>query len=161
LSEDGLYSSIWSRISVDPDASGLLKFMRFEYLSHQCICHFLSMVPGHIDCRLWESLSLRLILRLRLSFGESSCPFPANAPADGIISYLSGKHGGNVHNKGIITILTKTHQMGGSKVREIAEVTESSNKFHYWSSSMCHINGFAGIFVNSAFDRRIICFEVN
>jgi hypothetical protein len=70
-SEDDLFSYVSSRICSDPEYSHLLQFIRFEYLSSECICCFLSTIPDSIDRRLWESISLRLISRLGLGGVDS------------------------------------------------------------------------------------------
>jgi hypothetical protein len=56
-SEDALFSYIASHIRSDPDYLGLLQFIRFEYLSAECISCFLSVLPESITGRLWESIS--------------------------------------------------------------------------------------------------------
>jgi hypothetical protein len=63
-SEDALFSYINSHICSDPEYLDFLQFVRFEYLSSESISSFLSALPDSIDCRLWASISRRLISRL-------------------------------------------------------------------------------------------------
>jgi hypothetical protein len=103
-SEDDLFLYISSRLGSDPDCFELLQFIRFEYLSAECVQCFLSALPDSIDRRLWESISRRLMSRVR-----NPVTFPLNEAdsLDGVISYLTRKRGGNVHDKGIVTITSK------------------------------------------------------
>jgi hypothetical protein len=100
-SEDDLFWYISSRICSDPEYFDLLQLVHFEYISSECVSCFLSAVPDSIDRRFWESISLRLISQV-----AHEVEFPLNEPRslNGIISYLTQKHGGNVHDTGIVTI---------------------------------------------------------
>jgi hypothetical protein len=102
--EDSLFSYLSSRICSDPESLDLLRFVRLEYLSAECISHFLSALPDSIDRHVWESISRRLISPCR----EVEFLLKQAKAVDGIISYLTGKHGGNVHEKGIVTITSKS-----------------------------------------------------
>jgi hypothetical protein len=101
-SEDDLFLYISSRICSDPEYLNLLQFVCFEGLSAECFSSFLSDLPDFIDRRLWESLSWRLISRI--SWDEVEFPLKEARSLDGIISYLTRKHGGNLHEKEIVTI---------------------------------------------------------
>jgi hypothetical protein len=128
-SEDSLFSYISSHLCSDPEYSNLLQFVRFEYLSVDSFSSFLSSLPDWIDHRLWESISLRLIVGAGLKFPPTSqkeVEFPLQEPksVDGIISYLTRKHGGNVHEKGIVTITSKSLEAGA--LRNAADLTSGS-----------------------------------
>jgi hypothetical protein len=103
-SEDSLFSYISSRICSSPESLDLLRFVPFEYLSSECFSDFLWSLPDSIDRHLWESISRRLISRCR----EVEFPLKEAKSLEGIISYLTRKHGGNVHDKGIVTITSKS-----------------------------------------------------
>jgi hypothetical protein len=105
-SEDDLFSYISSPLRSDPEYSDLLQFVRFEYLSAESVSGFLSDLPGSIDHRLWESISRRLIRRV--GFNEVEFQLKEAKSLDGMISYLTRKHGGNVHDKGIVRITSKS-----------------------------------------------------
>jgi hypothetical protein len=102
-SEDDLFCYISSRVRSDAEYFDLLQFVRFEYLSAECVSYFLSSLPDLIDHRLWESISRRLITLPGLEF-----PFEEAKSADGIILYLTRKHRGNVQVTGIVTITSKS-----------------------------------------------------
>jgi hypothetical protein len=104
-SEDDLFSFISSRICSDPEYFDLLPFVRFEYLSPACVSGFLSAVQDSIDRHLWLLISRRLILHVG---NPVDFPLKAAKSLDGIIAYLTGKHGGNVHDKGIVTFSSKS-----------------------------------------------------
>jgi hypothetical protein len=131
-SEDWLYSYITCHLSTDPEYWELLQFIQFEYLSVQSIVDFDSIHPERIDRRLWDTISRRLMLRhpdgtlflwteiTSTPVGEISLeeiladyfgPGPPEEPkprSRGIISYLTREHGGNLHDKEIVTITTKS-----------------------------------------------------
>jgi hypothetical protein len=118
-SEDALFSYISSRICSDAEYLDLLQFVQFEYVSAECVSDFLSALPDSIDRRLWESISRRLPssdkkVEFALKEAESF---------EGIISYLTGKHGGNVHDKGIVTITSKYVWDDRCAVQNLADLT--------------------------------------
>jgi hypothetical protein len=129
-SEDDLFSYISSRICSDPEYLELLQFIRFEYLSAECIYCFLSDLPDSIDRRLWESISPCLISAKSLKAVEF--PLRNANPLDGIISYLTRKHGGNVHDKGIVTITSQSVYEDNPKyaTRSVADLASDS---YFWS----------------------------
>jgi hypothetical protein len=118
--ESTLYSYILSHLSSNPDYFELLQFVHFEYLSSEDICYFARILPERINVPVWEALSRRL----RLPFDSCSVFTPSatssksvdhprkTASVDGIISYLTKKHRGNVHDKGIVTITSKSISYG-------------------------------------------------
>jgi hypothetical protein len=79
------------------------------------------MVPDFtcIDHRLWDALFPRLLPRPEREF-----LLPKAGSFDGIISYLTAKHGGNVHDRGIVTITSKSDSDVG--VRNVADLTSSA-----------------------------------
>jgi hypothetical protein len=101
-SEDELFSYISTRICSDAEYLDLLQFVQFEYLSSDCISSFLSALPDSIDRRLWESISRRLVRPCAFEF-----PLTRAMSVEGIIYYLTRKDGGNVHEKGIVTVTSK------------------------------------------------------
>jgi hypothetical protein len=122
-SEDDLFSFITSRICSDPASLALLQFVRFEYLSPGCVSCFLSSLPESVDRRLWESISMRLIPH----YQQIPCPLKQSRSIDGVISYLTQKHGGNVHDAGIVTITSKSVASDPMwALRNIADLTSVS-----------------------------------
>jgi hypothetical protein len=114
----------------------LLRFVRFEYLSAECISDFFSAVPDSIDRHLWESISRRLIPQVPLvsppkSLKEVEFPLKQAKSVDGIISYLTQKHGGNVHDTGIVTITSKSVYWDAPwcALRNVADLTDTDSAF--------------------------------
>jgi hypothetical protein len=105
-SEDTLCDFICSRISANQEYANLLPFLRFEYLSLGSISQFVSIpsISSLIGRTLWQSLCVGLIC----STSSHSVEMPSHSPADGIISFLTRKYGGNAHDKGIVTITSKS-----------------------------------------------------
>jgi hypothetical protein len=114
-SENHLYDFISSRAPSDPTFFGLFRFVRFEYLSADCITHFISMSARNferLDAGSWSALCSRLALdnsitNPTIGFREVHCPL-GPARLNGIIRYLSHAHGGNFVEKGIVTITSKS-----------------------------------------------------
>jgi hypothetical protein len=117
-SEDSLYDFISSQLSIDRHYFELFEFVRFEFLSTDCISRFISMSFDHfeiLNANVWKAICARLILPVsqvsqnpRLWYDEFVCDLKEDKSLDGIISYLTKKHGGNVHNQGIVTITAKS-----------------------------------------------------
>jgi hypothetical protein len=129
--EDSLFSYISSRVCSDPKSLDLLRFVRFECLSAECISDFFSALPDSIDRRLWESISRRLISHIPHAVGF---PLQEAKSLDGIISCLTRKHGGNVHEKEIVTITSKSiySDKPTVAVRNVADLT---SRFHFLSKN--------------------------
>jgi hypothetical protein len=133
-SEDSLFSYISSRICSDPESLDLLRFVRFEYLSSERISDFFSALPDSIDRHLWKSISGRLarsqIPPISPSMALKGVEFPLQyaESVEGIIFYLTQKHGGNVHEKEILTITSKSvlNDSPGMALRNVADLTSYS-----------------------------------
>jgi hypothetical protein len=123
-SEDALYSYLISRFPVNPEYANLLQFIHFEHLSRDSISDFVSAIPNFITHRLWAAIFPRLIPRL----SELEFPLNTDKPFDGIISYLTRKHGGNVHDRGIVSITSKSVFSADASyaVRNIADLNAAS-----------------------------------
>jgi hypothetical protein len=108
-SEDWLYAFI-TRISHQDEANlSLLAFVRFDLLSDQSMQHFISVSsqsPGFLNIHLWSSLCARL--RLPTQTQGSVREFKPDSPLSGIISFLTKRHGGNVHDLNIVKITAST-----------------------------------------------------
>jgi hypothetical protein len=145
--EDSLYWYLSSRQCDDPACFHCLPFVRFEYLSLECIADFLSLIPEYVDHgffavipyyrdrRIWDAISPRLIGQMGVEFSPVSRSKSRKrvGSADGIISYLSRKYGGNVHDKGIVTITSKSvhSENSADAVKNAADFTSDPC---FWSN---------------------------
>jgi hypothetical protein len=132
-SEDDLFSYISSRICTDPEYFDLLQFVRFEYLSAECFCCFLPALQDSIDRHLWESISRRLMppvppVSPSKSLTALEFPLTEAKSVDGIISYLTRRHGGNVYFKGIVNITSKSFEWHDDdhNLGNVADLTSDS-----------------------------------
>jgi hypothetical protein len=113
---------IRSRIGADAESLDLLQFVRFEYLSSECILYFLSDFPSSIDRRLWESISRAV-----------EFPLKEAKSLEGIISYLTRKHGGNVQDNGIVTITSKS-VCNDHRRNALRRVADFASDACFWSN---------------------------
>jgi hypothetical protein len=126
----------------------LLRHIQTGYLSTDATCRFLDLVSAFaVDTVIWSSLCGRLQLRVLKDpfddFGTSWSRFGlAKAPPgalefpmteerslEGIISYLTEKHGGNVHDSGIVTITANAQHDGDDFPKNVADFEEDSAFF--------------------------------
>jgi hypothetical protein len=141
-----LYDFVISVIDDFPDSISLLERIRYEYLSCDTIQRFVSWSFDHFDENcvtfgLWRSLSVRLLLSVSPSQPNSRLAIPTFSPGadgslDGIISHLTRKHGGNVHDRGIVDISAKsTYSSSSSYSAKNAADSGITNYFHSDSSA--------------------------
>jgi hypothetical protein len=116
LSEDSLFDFIVAR-GFD-EYFELFGFVRFEYLSVDRVKTFCSLSQDtkiSINSMIWYQLCNRLILSVDVSSISPDSnrysvepfkhfEFKSSSPLHGIISYLTEKHSGNVHDKGVVNI---------------------------------------------------------
>jgi hypothetical protein len=108
-------------IEVDRSKMELLEFIYFEMLNLSSMKRFTELDFEYfsgVNREIWERLCGRLVMELSQDSKEycnryrelsdryvaASYQFNPNAPFKGIIWYLTTKHGGNVHDRGIIQV---------------------------------------------------------
>jgi hypothetical protein len=77
------------------------------------------------DWLVWDSICRRLVLPPARSGVAIEIPLICGVSLDGIISYLTRKHGGNVHHKGIVTITSKS--LSVSEPGFVADLDDTSS----------------------------------
>jgi hypothetical protein len=110
--EDNLCEFFISLSERDLSFVALFEHLRFEYLSIPILSKFCDFISDHFEYlnhSIWSSLRRRLlhpisIIRPIDRFGGKCFSPVEGSPLEGIISYLSDKCGGNVHERGIVTI---------------------------------------------------------
>jgi hypothetical protein len=142
-SEDALYEFIASQLVSHPEYFELFRFLEFEYLSRDSIERFVHLSHSHFDfvgTQMWDSICRRLVLSVSPSPPQSkrasrrpespalSFPFQESAPLNGIIAYLTSKHGGNVHDTGVVRISAKS-AMASEPARNVADLADDSSMF--------------------------------
>jgi hypothetical protein len=157
--EDSLLTFLCSLDSENIPA--LLRYLRAECLSADGMALLLDRLSLPIyDRFIWDSLCRRLRLRRRPGdcstaaariagqstskqaksvtspTGDLEFPFSGDKSLDGIISYLTKKHGGNVHEKGIVTITSKSQDYGYNfPLKTIADL---GSRFYFCSGFGAH-----------------------
>jgi hypothetical protein len=141
-SEDWLDETILSRASEECSFFTLFQYVRFEYLSRAAISAFSIFVSERLDlmnASIWSSLSVRLNVDISRripnsrSIGVEFHPNPS-ALLDGIIASLTRKCGGNVHDRGAVTITADApyDNNPGHAAKNAADLTADS---HFYSKS--------------------------
>ena len=110
--EDSLYDFVRSRSEDDSRFTSLFEFICFDYLSVDRIENFAFFVNENllegINSAIWRSICRRLILEVKPKRNPRAVckEFICNGSnsLNGIISYLSDKCGGNVHDQGIVNV---------------------------------------------------------
>jgi hypothetical protein len=126
-SENDLYDSIVSHYRDHREYLWLLRFVRFEYLSPDRLYPFISLISeriSEIGRFLWDSICCRLIPRIAVHNSPS-----LRDSMEGVISYLTRIHGGNVHDKGVVQISSKSVVFGADSEygpRNLADLTSDS-----------------------------------
>jgi hypothetical protein len=110
--EDFLYELVISRMNEDSSFFKLLEFIKFEYLSSETLSNFWRIVSEHFDLlniSILSAICVRLIQDIsprtpnsRLQ-GKEFVP-NVSTPLDGVIAHLTRKCGGNVHERGVVTV---------------------------------------------------------
>jgi hypothetical protein len=120
-SEDYLYNMIRSRCGLNDEWFQLLCHVRFEYLSKNSIESFISLSENHFNAFLrsfclevWQSICIRLsqsveLRHVNIRYGVFLSP-NCDGSLEGIICYLTGKHGGNVEERGIVAISSSSYR---------------------------------------------------
>jgi hypothetical protein len=127
-SEDSLLNFIMSLGSEDYIVA-LLRYLWSECLSCEGTTLLMERrIDSGVDRLLWDSLCRRLLLPSPIAKSQSKVKIPMKAPKslDGIISYLTKKHGGNVQEKGIVTITSKSVCDPEYAVNNVADLTSDS-----------------------------------
>jgi hypothetical protein len=119
-SEDSIYDFVVDLVESDLAFFALFEAVRFEYLSVDRISKFFDFTIDSLDLidrSLWSSLKARFVLPVEPTtpsdripssqsarVGVESRVFAPTAPLRSIISHLSERCGGNVHDHGLVTI---------------------------------------------------------
>jgi hypothetical protein len=117
-SEDWFYDVIWKFVEIDRNCFGLVEFVCFEFVSTSIAGRFISDGCDYLDLldpNIWRSLGRRFIYDIsptgsnsRLAVCGRQFSPSGQSSLDGIISYLTAKCGGNVHDKGIVNITSSS-----------------------------------------------------
>jgi hypothetical protein len=116
-SDDWLYKVIWDLVEDDRLRFSLVQFVEFEFVSPTSASRFLENAGTFldlIDSSIWSSLGRRFVQPVSPS--TSSCRLifqgkrfhPSGRSLSGIVSYLTSKHRGNVHDLGIIEVTSSS-----------------------------------------------------
>jgi hypothetical protein len=115
--EDSLLQFI---CTVDCDRRRLLRYVSFEYLSVESVEILLAYFDADsVDSVLWSSLCRRLVLPVafpasrrvhKAHFPQLRFAFDRQSPFRGILSFLTEKFHGNIHEKEVVTVTSSGDQ---------------------------------------------------
>jgi hypothetical protein len=122
-----------SRFADDFHFYELLWLVRFDYLTSDTISDFVnhrSEIFEHLNFGLWDVICSRLLLGARPANpnsrqkDHSSETYPLNGSRDlrGILCGLTSRFGGNLHDKGIVTVSASSRKSGS--VSDILDLTQ-------------------------------------
>jgi hypothetical protein len=120
--EDSFFETISVLISTDSNLFPLLESVAVEYLSQSALVNYIQLLSDSFDkfnYSIWERICARLVLSPR-----SSRPIPqgkADLTEKGIIRFLTEECGGNVCDRGVISVSvahTGTDYYGGRNGRD-------------------------------------------
>ena len=131
-SEDSLYHFVFSLIERDVRSTGLLEFVRLEFLSQEAIQHFVAASSANVhdwlNYGIWKRVCDRLLCPVTTSHLEKfknrfiwHCNQEENneedqgttfvlqreQPLNGIIAYLTDTSGGNVVDRDVINVIAQ------------------------------------------------------
>jgi hypothetical protein len=116
LSGDHLCEFVLSRIQRDESQVQLLEFIRFEFISSEIlskVLSYLEQVSPTLNCTIWNQITLRLkrtyeerpTSKLHYArLAQVIVELDSLSPVLGIIDMLTKSCGGNVHDKGVLTV---------------------------------------------------------
>jgi hypothetical protein len=144
ISEDSIYEFVRDLCSVDVEMNSLFEFVLFEYLTVSSMRDFISMSSNssifleRLNQSIWDRLCDRLILSvspLRSSRRLSSPPgrtftLKSDSRLDGIISGLTSLCGGNVHDRGLVSITDSSHYSDSYIGKIAADLGNANSCFH-------------------------------
>jgi hypothetical protein len=113
-----------------------VRYIRAEYLTIESMASLVSrLADSDFDLLVWTSLCRRLCLPGAFGLVESregTLQFRMNParPLDGIIRYLTTKHGGNVHTHGIVQMTSASDDW-----RSLWNVANLEGESPFWSDS--------------------------
>jgi hypothetical protein len=168
--EDDLYKFIVSRSSGDSMNLRFLEFVHFECLTAKTMSHFIRLSCEHFDrlnVAIWNRLCDRLALdvypqRFTQRLIETLILASPESPLEGIISYLTRRFGGNVHDRGIV-VVTGNDPMTNGAVRAAKNAADLYADSYFYSmnlpnQSLCYDFGSrvispTGYAIRSRYDR--------
>jgi hypothetical protein len=113
--EDCLYNIISSLISINIEYSVLLECVKYEYLSRDSIESFVDLISNSFEfltLQVWRHLRSRLISGPFSSMSSRYHCFifgyEKGKSFEGIISFLTREHGGNVHDHDIVCVTSSS-----------------------------------------------------
>jgi hypothetical protein len=138
--EDWLCELVMERCRIHRESFSLFEFVLFEFVSESMLKEFCSFADDFVDyftVSVWRQLCNRLTLSvpkpivLGSRYGSLLLGFTKGKPLEGIIAYLTGKCGGNVHDRGVVNVTVSSLKDGSSTNAARNAVDLESDSFFY------------------------------
>jgi hypothetical protein len=145
VSQDWLYDVVWSLAQSNRSHFVLFENVEFEFVSCETAVRFANICGGYIDLlnpAVWRTIARRLIYPVaplrwnpRVAYADRRIVPVGNPSLDGVISYLTAKVGGNVHDKGAISVTASSASSPAKIVVDLqnrASYFQSKNEPNSW-----------------------------
>jgi hypothetical protein len=132
-SEDWLCGLICNLVSRDENFFTLFEYVGFEWISIEIARRFIDVACGLMDflnSSIMIDVGRRFVLPVSPKssdfrvLGGTECGLRRESPLDGIISHLTSKCGGNVHELGVVNVTAST--IGGDSAKYVVDLENRS-----------------------------------
>jgi hypothetical protein len=148
VSEDSIYEFVRDLCSVDAEMNCLFEFVMFEYLNVSSMRNFISTSSSssifleRLNQSIWDRLCDRLILSVSPPTSSPRLSSPpgrtfalkSDSPLEGVIAGLTSLCGGNVHDRGLVSITDSSHA-GDSYIGKFAADLGNANSYFHSNNS--------------------------
>jgi hypothetical protein len=137
-SEDSLYAAIWAVTEQNHDRFSLVQFVRFDYVSAEVVRQFIksgSQFLDRLNSCVWLSLGERFVHEISLEkpnprVGTVLLP-KSSSPVNGIVSHLTAKCGGNIHDKQVIQVTASGERDSSQRAANAVHLNDLSGSCYF------------------------------
>jgi hypothetical protein len=148
VSEDSVYEFVRDLCAIDGEMNYLFEFVLFEYLNVSSMRDFTSasssssMFFETLNQSIWHRLCDRLVLSVAPPTSSRRLSTPpgrvfalkSNSALEGIIAGLTSSSGGNVHERGLVSITDSSHAGDPYVGKLAADLGNANSHFHSMNS---------------------------
>jgi hypothetical protein len=137
-SEDWLYRLISSHFDTEPHYIDLLEFVSFEFLSRETMMQFANESRNFfsaINSSVWARVCERLLFEgssadnPRVRIPGTRCEFRDGGALNGVIHFLTRKHGGDVIERQVVKVIASSERRFGAPARSIVDFASLASRY--------------------------------